>query len=211
MAQSWFKLERPAFVVLNAARPDPRKNLLRTLEGFAMFAESVNDDVKLCLHHAFEAPDQGCELHEQIACLQLEPYLLWHPDKAQPVSDDTMVKLYNACSVGLNTAHGEGFGLVSLEHAACAVPQILPDQAALREIWGDSAQRLTALDTKTPHSPLMMVDVSAASVATALHRLYSDPIYYHQQATAAWHRSTLSDLDWSGIAQKLQVTLLASL
>jgi len=210
LAQAWFKLDRPTFVVLNAARPDPRKNLQRTLEGFAMFAESADDDIKLCLHHAFEAPDQGCELREQIRALQLEPYLLWHPDKTQPVSDDALVQLYNACSVGLNTAHGEGFGLVSMEHAACAVPQILPDQAALGEIWGDCAQRLTASEIKTPHSPLMMVDVTAASVAAALHRLYSDPVYYHKQATAAWKRTTLPDLDWSGIAQKLQDTLLAS-
>ena len=40
--------------------------------------------------------------------------------------------IYNAADVGVNTCKGEGHGLVNHEHAACGVPQIVPNTPHVR-------------------------------------------------------------------------------
>ena len=50
------------------------------------------------------------------------------------LSDADLNRLYNACAIGLNTSAGEGFGLVSFEHAATGAPQVVPDHDALRPV-----------------------------------------------------------------------------
>ncbi|MCB1629376.1 MAG: glycosyltransferase [Xanthomonadales bacterium] len=207
LAQSWFDLPEPAFVVLNAARPDPRKHLRRSLEGFARFARG-RDDVRLCLHHAFAEPELGERLDDLVTELQLQPWLLRHPREPGVVTDTQLAGLYNACAVGVNTAYGEGFGLVSFEHAACGVPQILPDQLALAELWGDAAERLPASPVRWWGSPLTMVDVQPQDLARALTRWRDEPQAYAEAALRAWRRSQRGDLDWDALADQLCTELL---
>lgn len=200
LAQQYFDLPRPCFVVLNAARPDPRKHLRRTLEGFAAFARG-RDDVRLCLHHAFAEPELGEDLGAIVRELGLEALLLRHPRTPQVVDDQSLCALYNACAVGVNTAYGEGFGLVSFEHAACGVPQILPDQPALAELWGEAAIRLPASPVHWWGSPLQMVDVDGADLARELARLRDQPGHYAERARAAWQRTQAPDLDWVALGE----------
>ena len=53
--------------------------------------------------------------------------------------DELLNKIYNAADVGINTADGEGWGLVSFEHASCKKPQIVPRHTACMDIWENSA------------------------------------------------------------------------
>jgi glycosyltransferase involved in cell wall biosynthesis len=206
-AQDFFGLPGPAFVVLNAARPDPRKRIDLTLQAFARFVQGRSEDMRLCLHQAFAHPDYVDPLRTQAQALGIAERILWHPREPGPISDEALNALYNACAVGINTAAGEGFGLVSFEHAATGVPQVLPDQPALRELWGAAATRLRARPQRTDHSPLMMVEACAAEGASALTRLHDDDGCYDQMARAAWARSGQKDLQWERHAKQLAALL----
>ncbi|HJT98481.1 MAG TPA: glycosyltransferase [Rhodanobacteraceae bacterium] len=166
--------DESAFVVLNASRPDPRKRLDLTLEGFARFASGKPPGVRLCLHHAVHIPDVARGLHERAAGLGLSERLLFD-DASGTLSDASLNTLYNACDVGLNTSAGEGFGLVSFEHAAAGAAQIVPDHEALAELWGPHALRAPLARRYVPDfSPLEMGETSPAAVADALEGLYRD-------------------------------------
>ncbi len=210
-AQALFGLDAPAWVVLNASRPDPRKRIDLSLAGFAHAAQSLPPEVRLCLHQAIAHPEFVTPLREQARALGIEQRLIWWPNRPGPVSDAYLNALYNACAVGLNTSHGEGFGLVSFEHAATAAPQVLPDHPALRELWGEAAWRLPTQALMTPNSPLRMGQVAACDVGEAIGQLHQDPIRYAGLARAALQRCAAPDLRWERVAATLLRGLLSAL
>jgi glycosyltransferase involved in cell wall biosynthesis len=203
LAQRLFGLEEPAWVVLNASRPDPRKRIDISIEGFARFARDLPGHVRLCLHQAIAHPQFAEPLRHQAEALGIGDRMLWWPPRAGALDDAGLNALYNACAVGLNTSHGEGFGLVSFEHAATGAPQLLPDHAALRELWGDAAMRLAVRPLMTPHSPLRMGEVDASAVATGLTALYRNQATYVKLARAGITRCAADDLRWESAAQSL--------
>jgi D-inositol-3-phosphate glycosyltransferase len=136
LAQELFALSEPSWVVLNANRPDPRKRIDLSIDGFARFARGLPPNVRLCLHQAIAHPQFVEPLRQQAEALGIAQRILWWPPSAAPLDDAALCALYSACAVGLNTSVGEGFGLVSFEHAATGAPQLLPDHPALRELWG---------------------------------------------------------------------------
>lgn len=205
LAQTYFGLPAPAFVVLNAARPDPRKRIDLTLAGFASFA-AEHPDAYLCLHHAIEHTPVTDALRRQAASLGVEDRVLFWPPAPGPLSDAGLNALYNACCVGINTAHGEGFGLVSFEHAATGAPQIVPGQAALIELWGERAHCLPAKPVRTQISPLMMVEVEATDVTSALAHLRS-PANWDAASAAALAHVRQAHFDWSVVAERLLLHL----
>ena len=203
-AQSLFGLDRPTYVVLNASRPDPRKRLDLTLEAFAQFAAGKPDNVRLCLHQAFAFKQFVAPLREQAERLGIMDRLLWFPPRPGPLDDAGLNELYNACAVGLNTTYGEGFGLVSFEHAATGAPQVLPAHPALCELWQYHAELVRPVTPiHTPYSPLLFGEVNATDVANSLQRLYADPGHHQQMANAAIERCAMPDLQWSVSAGRL--------
>jgi D-inositol-3-phosphate glycosyltransferase len=207
-AQDYFGLAEPSIVILNASRPDPRKRIDLTLEGFANLVRGRPANIHLCLHQAFAHAQFVEPLREQARALGIQDRILWHPATPGVISDDELNRLYNACAVGINTAAGEGFGLVSFEHAAAAVPQIIPNQPALAELWGDSALRLPVESVKTDFSPLLMCQVKPDDVATTLSSLLDDTQQYARYAKAAFTRTQQSDLHWDDVAAKIRGSLL---
>jgi glycosyltransferase involved in cell wall biosynthesis len=197
-------LDALSFYVLNASRPDPRKRLDLTLDGFARFAVDKPRGVRLCLHHALSAPDVVRDLRERAAALGIEQRLL-HNDSAGTLSDADLNTLYNACDVGLNTSAGEGFGLVSFEHAAAGAAQIVPDHPPLAELWGDHALRMPLTRCHVPHfSPLQMAETSPVAVAEALEDLYRDPARLRTLSRAACMHARAPRWRWSRIAAALR-------
>ena len=96
---------------------------------------------------------------------------------AAPLSDAELNLVYNACEVGVNSAMGEGWGMVSFEHAATGAAQIVPDSSACAELWEGAAELVAARDTGVPgFSMLAMSTVTAEGIAGALERLYWDPV-----------------------------------
>jgi len=169
------------FIVLNANRPGPRKRIDLTLKAFAHFAKGKPDTVKLYLHHW-----QLDEADQQKTCEQIEALgisdrvLLSTLTKAhQPLSDSELNLLYNACAVGINTAMGEGWGMVSFEHAATGAPQIVPNHSACSGLWKDAGKLVPVSKRYQPDfSPLEMGEVDVFETADALEQLYSDDQSY---------------------------------
>ncbi len=204
LAQALFGLDEPAWVVLNASRPDPRKRIDLSLAGFARFAAGKPASVRLCLHQALRCDAFVEPLHELADSLDIAERILWWPPDDRPLDDAALNRLYNACAVGLNTSHGEGFGLVSFEHAASGAPQLLPAHPAMRELWGDAAWLLEPVTpVSSPFSPLLMGEVDPDAVAAGLEALYARPARYRELAAAARRRTLKSDLSWSTVAERL--------
>lgn len=204
LAQQVFGLSEPSWVVLNASRPDPRKRIDLSIEGFARFVDGGRRNVHLCLHQALSFPQFVEPLRRQADELGIADRILWWPPNGEVLDDAALNRIYNACAVGLNTSLGEGFGLVSFEHAATGAPQLLPDHPALRELWGDAALRLAPVrPLRTEHSPLLLGAVEPQTVADGLCRLHEDANEYRRLAVAGLARCAGEDLRWQTSARRL--------
>lgn len=204
LAREVFGLERPAWVVLNASRPDPRKRIDLSIEAFARFACGKPDNVRLCLHHAVSHERFVAPLLDRAEKLGVRDRILWWPPDGKPLDDAGLNRLYNACAAGLNTSHGEGFGLVSFEHAATGAPQLVPAHPPLRELWQDAALLISPVQpVRSEYSPLIMGAVDPGAVADALDALYTQPALYRRMSEAGVRRCRSPDLDWSTVAERL--------
>ena len=194
-----------SFIVLNANRPIPRKRIDLTIQGFALFAKDKPDNVKLCLHHAVmnQAEKEAILTLAQgfgiLDRLILSPY----GDLSEPIPDEELNWIYNACDVGLNTAMGEGWGLVSFEHAATGAAQILPSSSAGADLWQGAAELLEPVSWGIPsHSLLEMAEVSPEAVARSLNKLYHNQDYRQTMSLAAYRNATQPQYNWVAVAQQ---------
>jgi D-inositol-3-phosphate glycosyltransferase len=162
---------RDAFLVLNANQDNARKRIDLTVAGFEAMART-RPRARLHLHHARAAADG-------------------HLD------DERLNLLYNASDVGVNTAAGEGFGLVSFEHAAAGAAQVVPDHGATAELWAGRALMLPAEPTRDRGAV-----VSADGVAEALARLHDDPALLERTAAACRDHARSDAMSWAAVAAR---------
>lgn len=191
------------FVVLNANRNQPRKRIDVTLKGFALFARDKPENVFLYLHMGVE--DVGWDVKTLARRYGIEDRLILTSESHSTpgVSDEILNQIYNCCDVGLNTSLGEGWGLVSLEHAATGAAQVVPNHSACEEIWTDSAILLEPSATLVAEGILTEGRlVSPEEVAAALEKLYSEPALLKRMSHAAFDAATRSDYQWPQIAEK---------
>ena len=192
-----------AFIVLNANRPMPRKRIDLTLEGFAAFARDKPPAVKLWLHHAIMKPEEHAAIVAQVERLGIAERVRLSPLGAPPLSDADLNLAYNAADVGLNTAMGEGWGLVSFEHAATGAAQVVPRHSACAALWDGAGELVETHDVGVPDCTLLaMRAVIPQGVAAALERLYADPAYRRQQSLAAYQNATRPEYRWDRIAEQ---------
>jgi D-inositol-3-phosphate glycosyltransferase len=190
-----------SFVVLNASRPDPRKRVDLTIEGFAIFAANKPANVRLCLHHAISGEPERDRTQALIQRWGLEDRVFVNPLGGGVRDDRELNMLYNACDVGINTSMGEGWGLVSLEHGAAGAAQIVPDHSACSELWNGRAELIPPARSYVPEfSVLEMGEVSAQGVAQAVENLYRDPTRRRDLAKAAWRAAQNPAYSWDAIA-----------
>jgi D-inositol-3-phosphate glycosyltransferase len=192
-----------SFIVLNASRPDQRKRVDLTIEGFARFAAGKPANVRLCLHHAIMGEMEENRIRSLVERFELKERIYLNPLAGGVVDDAALNLLYNACDVGINTSMGEGWGLVSFEHGAAGAAQIVPRHSACAEIWSGRAEMIPpARRTKPAFSTLEMGEVSADGVAEALGRLYDDPQRCQRLAQAAYQAALNPDYTWDSIAAR---------
>jgi D-inositol-3-phosphate glycosyltransferase len=166
------------FWVLNANRNQPRKRVDLSLQGFAKFAQNKSASVRLFLHMA--TANASVNIQKLANSLGIAEHLIptqegsSHPE----VPADHLNLIYNACDVGINTSLGEGWGLVSFEHAATGAPQVVPSHSACAEIWNDAAELLPVIKKNHSNGLLEGGEVSPTDLANALERLYTDPAHY---------------------------------
>jgi glycosyltransferase involved in cell wall biosynthesis len=201
-----------SFIILNASRPARRKCLDATLRAFAIFAQDKPVNVKLCLHHAITTDEHARDLRNLADTLGITHRIAWNPLSSQsgPITDAELNRLYNACDVGLNTSSGEGWGLVSFEHAAAGRAQIVPRHSACAELWEDAAYLIEPAWRGVPdYSLLEMAEVGAEGTAEALELLYQDRGLRDRTARTGAERARHPEWQWHAV-RKRWTTLFAS-
>ncbi len=197
-----------SFVVLNANRNQPRKRIDITMKGFAQFASGKPANVKLYLHMGTE--DVGWNIISLAKRYGIENRLIIS-SAGTGVPTDTTARLnliYNACEVGINTSIGEGWGLVSFEHAATGAAQIVPRHSACEVLWNGAAEFLEPKYFLTIERVLTEGGiVSPDDVAGVLEKLYQDPDHLRKMSLLAYKNATLPQRDWDVIAREWEVLL----
>lgn len=192
-----------AFIVLNANRNMPRKQIDLTMQGFAEFAKDKPVNVKLYLHMATE--DTGWNvliLAKRYGIF--DRLIMTQADNSRPTfSDEQLNLLYNACDVGITTVTGEAWGMVSFEHAATRAAQIVPRHTSLADLWAGAAEFVEPVGKLTYPGNLTHAHlVTPEGVAAALQRLYDDHPRREALAEAAYRNANRPELSWTAIAER---------
>lgn len=195
------------FIVFNGNRNQPRKRIDLTIQAFADFAVD-KPDTMLYLHMG--AKDLGWDVmplfHREMNKRGLDDkhrLILTSPNMNYMAAppDSLLNTIYNACDVGLNTADGEGWGLVSFENASCRKPQVVPNHTACKDIWEGAAQ-LADIATWVVDKDLGvergLVDVK--HTAHLLTELYEDESIYAEVADACYAVTQRPEYRWESVA-----------
>ena len=175
------------------------------MHGFAQFARDKPANVKLYLHMATE--DSGWNV--LILAKRYGIYdrlIMTQADNSRPTfSDEQLNLLYNACDVGITTTTGEGWGMVSFEHAATRAAQIVPRHTSLKDLWDGAAEFVEpAMKLTYPGNLTEGHIVTPEGVAASLQRLYEDADHRNALAEAAYLNATRPEFNWSSIAARWQ-------
>lgn len=158
------------WILLNANRNQVRKRIDTTIAGFAEFVAGLTDEartrVQLWLHME-AAPPGGWDvqrlLERELSARGVDPHapgceLLrltsLRFSNFDAATNEGLRLIYNAANAHINTASGEGWGLVTHEGAACGVPQIVPEHTAFEELWGRRNAKTDLLSDDLPAAEL---------------------------------------------------------
>jgi glycosyltransferase involved in cell wall biosynthesis len=191
-----------AFIVLNANRNQPFKRIDITIRGFALFARGKPAGVKLYLHTSTATPSPGATPLADALGIRDRLLVTGVGEQHPNVSSERLNAIYNACDVGVNTSEGEGWGLVSFEHAATGAAQIVPRHSACAELWDRAALFVNpATEDRVDGYVTAGRTVTPESVADALERIYCDESLRRELSIAAYANATRRDLQWSQIGR----------
>jgi hypothetical protein len=137
------------FIVLNLNRNSYRKQWCVTIKAWFKFwmDNGMSPDIKLFVGCSL-ITDDGYDIYGliKIECMKhnLDFDLITRKHifiNSNPTSaSDTYVRrLYAACDVGVNTCCGEGYGLISIEHALYGKPQIVSGLPSTLEVCEEVA------------------------------------------------------------------------
>lgn len=205
-----------AFIVLNANRNQPRKQIDLTIKAFAKFAEG-KDDVWLYLHMGKK--DLGWDI---LPLFRRE--MLKHnnnPDRLILTSDNNSISsvteaelnlIYNCADVCVNTSQGEGFSLTNAESSICGVPQIVPNYAACGELWGERRGLLTDVAEYITDKDLFLdrAIISTDHLAVQLDTLYKSTHLREELGKSVRNYFLQPTFQWKTIANDMKNWLTSS-
>lgn len=201
-------LPQDKFIVFNGNRNQPRKRIDLTIQTFAKFSVD-KPDTMLYLHMGLK--DLGWDVmplfrHEMEKRglvpdnrLILTTNSMSYTD-APP--DELLNKIYNASDVGLNTADGEGWGLVSFEHASCRKPQVVPAHTVCEDLWKDVGMTVdiaTWIYDKDLGVERGLLNTDHA--VELLNQLYTDKQVYNEVADACYALTQRPEYRWENITK----------
>jgi len=191
-----------AFIVLNVNTNQFRKRQDITIRAFAKLA-AVQSNALLVLHCMGGSDKDGWDLAQLARLYGVQDKVICTHWTYPELTDEQLRMLYNTADVQINTGGGEGFSLTSVEGALCAIPQLVPDWSATREIWAGSGQLLPVLDYRfepkyinTAHAIL-----NVESVADILIDFARDP-YLVQYVGIACHGRASALPTWEQVGQE---------
>jgi D-inositol-3-phosphate glycosyltransferase len=201
-------LKEDIFIVFNGNRNQFRKRQDITIKAFAKFAVN-KPEAQLYLHMGLK--DQGWDLMgvfaREMSKVGLDPngriIMTTQSDGPPNVSVEMLNTIYNACDVGVNTCKGEGWGLVNFEHAACGVPQVVPDHTSCKEIFEGYGEliRCDHVDVDTNYAREMPCP-SSDHLAEILEDLYHDRTYREHVGERCRQRVMDTQFSWDTVASQ---------
>jgi glycosyltransferase involved in cell wall biosynthesis len=128
--------------VLAVGNLEPRKNLVRLIEAFAVVVEQHGFSGQLVLvgKAHMRAGDAQKTAHQR----RIESHVAF----TGYVSHDDLTLLYNRASLFVYPSLYEGFGLPPLEAMACGCPVVASNVTALPEVLGDAALLVNPLSVE---------------------------------------------------------------
>lgn len=176
------KLGLPDAFLLFVSTLNPRKNVSRLVEAFAMLIENdQRPGLKLVLagqrgwlYEEIFATIERLQLGEQVLLLDF-------------VDDNDLPALYNAAVACVYPSLYEGFGLPVLEALACGTPVVTADNSSLPEVAADAA---------------VLVDAgSTAAIAAGIARVLDDAALRERLRAAGLERAT--HFTWERAAEQV--------
>lgn len=196
------------FIVFNGNRNQFRKRQDITIAAFADFAVD-KPDARLYLHMGMK--DQGWDLMplfaKEMSKHGIDPNnrIIFTGNTPHPpnVPVEFLNTIYNAVDVGVNTCKGEGFGLVNFEHAACRIPQVVPNHTSCKELFENYAPliRCDHVDVDTNYGREMPCP-SSEHLTEILNDLYYDRERLALVADSCYERATSDEFDWDTVAKQ---------
>ncbi len=126
-----FGFARPYILFVGTA--EPRKNLLRLVDAFALMCHGGRNDLDLVI--AGKSAWGSASLRARIAAQGLESQVRL----PGYIAGTDLPALYGGASVFVLPSLAEGFGMPLLEAMACGIPVIASNTTALPEVYGDAA------------------------------------------------------------------------
>jgi D-inositol-3-phosphate glycosyltransferase len=187
--------------ILNANRFNERKDIPATIAAFAKALPGFNSPAYLCLHTPNLHPVANADLLTEIEKSGCKDRILLNPLGIDYCSNESLIQLYTACDIGVNTSLGEGWGMISFEHAACGAAQLVPAHTAPGDLWKDAAiliptQKTVQLNT----NPFLMYSVNTDALATEFVKLVNDEEYLNKTAATCMAHAKKENFCWQKIA-----------
>lgn len=194
-----------AFIVTNVNRNQNRKRIDLSILYFSEWIRTRGiKDAYLYLHLL---PGSSTHVNaDQLAqyCGTASRLILAEPkDIFNGAPEPYVVAAYQASNIGLNTTLGEGWGLTSMEAAACGRQQIVGDYAAIGE-WGKDVLRLVPIISEgiMPDVRTMIGGVpSKEAMLEALDFFYQNRDECDIQGEAARQLVNRAEFHWSHVGR----------
>ncbi len=119
--------------ILYVGALSPNKNVSRLLEAFSLLIERGIRDYSLVIVASLNSPFYP-SLARKARKLGIDRKVRWLGSQSQ----ETLVYLYNACTLFIFPSLYEGFGLPPLEAMACGAPVVVSHTSSLPEVVGDA-------------------------------------------------------------------------
>ena len=195
------------FIVFNGNRNQPRKLIDQTIKAFAEFAKDKEDallylnmgekDLGWAITELFETEmrRRGADPTAKLAVTPGINYMAAPPD-------EQLNLIYNAVDIGINTANGEGWGLVPFEHAMCKKPQIVPAHTSCQDIWKDKGLLIDVAAWVTDKD--LGVErgvINYKHAAELIQKLYEDEAYRKKVGDDCYQVTQNPSYRWDKIAE----------
>jgi hypothetical protein len=146
LAKKELELSPDDFVVLNLNRNSYRKQWCTTIKAWFKFwvDNDMNPRIKLFIG-CLLSTDDGYDIREliKVECMKYKIDVnivsnnnIFINPRPLTSTDEYVNLLYAGCDVGINTCCGEGYGLISVEHALHGKPQVVAGVPAVKEVIG---------------------------------------------------------------------------
>jgi len=200
-AREYFNLPKDAFIIGNVNRNQSRKRQDISIAAFSEFAKD-KDNTYLLLHCVRNDP-KGWDLAQLSYYYGVADKVIFTHElfPGKEATLETLNFIYNTLDVQINTGGGEGWGLTSVEGAACMVPQIVPDWSATKEIWEGNGLLLNVVGFR--HEPSSINTKQAVCdhkhCAELLSELYEDEGKRIAVGEACYYVTQRPEYSWEAI------------